>query len=108
MIAGMVPREFDICLVGSGGVGTVATVVLEKSGRAKVIAVLRSKYGIINNKCWDIESIDHAGLQGWRPSIGEHTCSLFKNLHSTTDLPRTQSSCPNSDRGSLGKFITHF
>jgi ketopantoate reductase len=50
MIAGMVPREFDICLVRSGGVGPVAAVVLEKSGRAKVTAVLRSKYVIINNK----------------------------------------------------------
>jgi hypothetical protein len=29
-------KEFNICWVGTGGVGTIAAVVLEKSDRAKV------------------------------------------------------------------------
>jgi ketopantoate reductase len=77
----MVPGELNICLVGSGGVGTVAAVVLEKSCRAKLTAVLRSKYDIINEKGWDIESIDHRILWRWRPSRGENTCSFFESLN---------------------------
>ena len=82
----MVPGEFNICLVGSGGVCTVAAVVREKSCRAKVTAVLRSKYDIINEKGWDIESIDHKILRGWRPSRGENTCSFFESLTPTKSV----------------------
>ncbi|BDD54577.1 hypothetical protein MAP00_000183 [Monascus purpureus] len=57
----------NICLVGSGGVGTIASLVLEKSGRAKVTAVLRSRYAIVKEKGWNIDSIDHGKLDGWRP-----------------------------------------
>jgi ketopantoate reductase len=64
-------KEFNICLVGSGGVGTIAALVLEKSGRAKVTAVLRSSYSVVNEKGWDIESVDHGPRTGWTPSRGE-------------------------------------
>ncbi|KAI9746635.1 MAG: hypothetical protein M1818_000349 [Claussenomyces sp. TS43310] len=57
----------NICLVGSGGVGTIAALTLQNSG-ATVTAVLRSKYAIVEEKGWDIESIDHGTLKGWRPS----------------------------------------
>ncbi|KAL3425263.1 putative 2-dehydropantoate 2-reductase [Phlyctema vagabunda] len=56
-----------VCLVGSGGVGTIASVVLEKAG-AHVTAVLRSKYRVIKEKGWDIESVDHGEIKGWRPN----------------------------------------
>ncbi|KAE9367548.1 2-dehydropantoate 2-reductase [Stipitochalara longipes BDJ] len=61
-------KEFNICLVGSGGVGTIAAVVLEKSGRARVTAVLRSKFDVVNEHGWDIESVDHGRLKNWKPS----------------------------------------
>ncbi|KAH9219812.1 ketopantoate reductase PanE/ApbA C terminal-domain-containing protein [Leptodontidium sp. 2 PMI_412] len=61
-------KEFNICLVGSGGVGTIAAVVLEKSGRARVTVVLRSSYEVVNEKGFDIESVDHGDLMGWKPS----------------------------------------
>ncbi|TVY41112.1 Uncharacterized protein LSUB1_G002392 [Lachnellula subtilissima] len=61
-------KEFNICLIGSGGVGTIAALVLENSGRANVTAVLRSSYDIVNEKGWDIESVDHGPREGWRPS----------------------------------------
>jgi ketopantoate reductase len=62
--------KYNICLIGSGGVGTIVAVVLEKSGQAKVTAVLRSRYEIVKEKGWDIDSVDHGVLRGWRPSGG--------------------------------------
>lgn len=64
-------KEFNVCLVGSGGVGTIAAVVLEKSGRARVTVVLRGTYDIVSEKGFDIESVDHGELRGWKPSRGE-------------------------------------
>ncbi|PBP16030.1 2-dehydropantoate 2-reductase family [Diplocarpon rosae] len=61
-------REFNICLVGGGGVGTIAAVVLEKSQRAKVTVVLRGNYGVVSKEGFDIESVDHGQLKGWKPS----------------------------------------
>lgn len=57
--------------MGSGGVGTIAAVVLEKSGRARVTVVLRSSYEVVNEKGFDIESVDHGDLMGWKPERGE-------------------------------------
>jgi len=64
-------NKYTICLVGSGGVGTLASVVLESSERANVTAVLRSRYQIVKEQGWDIDSVDHGKLKGWRPSRGE-------------------------------------
>ncbi|CZS93329.1 related to 2-dehydropantoate 2-reductase family protein [Rhynchosporium agropyri] len=61
-------KEFNICLVGSGGVGTIAALTLEKSGRAKVTVVVRGSYGVVSEKGFDIESVDHGDLKGWKPS----------------------------------------
>jgi ketopantoate reductase len=66
-------KQFNVCLVGSGGVGTIGSVVLEKSGRAKVTAVLRSKYKAVSERGWDIESVDHGVLKGWKPNRGTHS-----------------------------------
>jgi ketopantoate reductase len=52
-------------------VGTIAAVVLEKSGRAKVTAVLRSKFDIVSEQGWDIESVDHGRLKNWKPNRSE-------------------------------------
>lgn len=41
--------------------------MLEKSGQAKVTAVLRSKFDIVNEQGWDIESVDHGRLKNWKP-----------------------------------------
>ncbi len=64
-------KEFNICLVGSGGVGTIAALVLEKCGRARVTVVLRGSYDVVNEKGFDIESVDHGNLKGWKPSRGK-------------------------------------
>ncbi|KAL4784441.1 ketopantoate reductase PanE/ApbA C terminal-domain-containing protein [Aspergillus varians] len=58
---------YQICLIGSGGVGTIASVVLAKSTLAHVTCVLRSKYDYVLQHGWDIASIDHGKLPGWKP-----------------------------------------
>ncbi|KAL1897880.1 hypothetical protein Sste5346_003732 [Sporothrix stenoceras] len=58
---------YRVCLIGSGGVGTIASLVLTKSGQAHVTAVLRSKFQYVSEHGWDIESVDHGSLKGWRP-----------------------------------------
>ena len=63
-------EKYNICLIGSGGVGTIAAVVLKKSERTNVTAILRSRYNIVKEKGWDIDSVDHGMLRGWRPSRG--------------------------------------
>lgn len=72
--------KFNVCLIGSGGVGTIGSVVLENSGRARVTAVLRSKYKVVSEKGWDIESVDHGTLKGWKPSRSQHPPPLYVNL----------------------------
>lgn len=74
-------KEFNICLVGSGGIGTVAALVMEKSGRARVTVVLRGSYGIVKEKGFDIESVDHGSLEGWRPTRSTfYTFLIMSNL----------------------------
>lgn len=60
------PR-YRICLIGSGGVGTVASIVLTKSNLAHVTVVFRSKYKYVNQHGWNVNSIDHGKLAGWKP-----------------------------------------
>ncbi|KAL4959578.1 ketopantoate reductase family protein [Aspergillus stella-maris] len=60
------PRH-EICLIGSGGVGTIASLVLTKSALARVTVVLRSKYSYVSEHGWDIESVDHGQISGWKP-----------------------------------------
>jgi ketopantoate reductase len=40
----------NILIIGLGGVGTIAAFVLEKSGQAKVTAVLRPNYATVDPK----------------------------------------------------------
>jgi ketopantoate reductase len=61
---------FNICLIGAGGVGTIAAYVLEKSLRARVTAVLRSNYALVKKHGFDIDSIDHGKVTNWRPHNG--------------------------------------
>lgn len=59
--------SYRVCLIGSGGVGTIASLVLTKSGQAHVTAVLRSKFQYVSEHGWDVESVDHGTLKAWRP-----------------------------------------
>lgn len=54
--------------MGSGGVGTMAAYALEKGGKASVTAVLRSNYSVVKEKGFDIISLEHGEITGWRPT----------------------------------------
>lgn len=62
----------NILLVGGGGLGVIAALSLEASGRARVTAALRSNYHIVNTKGYSIRSCDHGEMKGWRPTKGTH------------------------------------
>jgi ketopantoate reductase len=63
----------NICLIGGGGVGTIAAYVLERSQHASVTLILRSNYAAVNKNGYDIESVDHGTVKGWKPSKGMTT-----------------------------------
>lgn len=65
----------NILIVGSGGVGTMAAYALEKGGKARVTAVLRSNYAAVEKNGFVINSLDHGDIQGWRPSESEFSLS---------------------------------
>lgn len=58
----------NVLLVGAGGVGTMAAVSLEASGRASVTAVLRSNFASVDEHGFNIESVDYGSLKAWKPS----------------------------------------
>ncbi|KAK3312823.1 hypothetical protein B0H66DRAFT_568958 [Apodospora peruviana] len=58
----------NVLIVGSGGVGTMAAYALEKGGKASVTAVLRSNFPAVKKSGFNITSLDHGEIQGWRPS----------------------------------------
>ncbi|KAK1999961.1 ApbA-domain-containing protein [Colletotrichum falcatum] len=57
-----------VLLVGAGGIGAIAALNLERGGLAKVAAVLRSNFDVVNRKGFSIRSCDHGNLENWRPS----------------------------------------
>ena len=61
----------NVLIVGSGGVGTMAAYALEKGGKASVAAVLRSNYSAVEKDGFQIKSLDHGEIQGWRPTESE-------------------------------------
>ena len=65
-----VKNMLEVCVIGAGGVGTIAAYVLENSQRAHVTAILRSKYLLVKERGFDIESIDHGKVTNWRPHNG--------------------------------------
>jgi ketopantoate reductase len=57
-------------LIGCGGVGSIAALNLESSGRLEVSAVLRSNYEAVKRDGFKIKSCDHGIIDNWRPSKG--------------------------------------
>jgi len=70
-----------VLLVGSGGIGTITALNLERGGLASVTAVLRSNYNVVKEQGFTIDSCDHGSVQGWRPSE-----SKLENLSMTNPV----------------------
>ncbi|KAL1859047.1 hypothetical protein Daus18300_009685 [Diaporthe australafricana] len=73
----------NILFVGSGGVGTMAAYALEKGGKASVTSVLRSNYSTVKEQGFNINSIEHGEVRGWRPTAIRITIpnAAEENLH---------------------------
>lgn len=64
-----IPSKTKVLVIGSGGVGTMASYALESGGRAEVTAVLRSNFKAVEQNGFSIDSVDHGrDIKGWRPS----------------------------------------
>lgn len=54
--------------MGTGAIGTMAAYALEKGGKASVTAVLRSSFSIVDKQGFNIKSIEHGDVTGWKPT----------------------------------------
>lgn len=91
MSPSLVPADekANVLLVGSGGVGTMATYAMEIGGRAAVTAVCRSNYLAVEKAGFSIDSIEHGqGIRGFRPSASTQCFlqSSFPGTHSNHNL----------------------
>ena len=75
----------QVLLVGCGGVGVIAALNLESSGRAAVTAVLRSNHSKVTSEGFHIQSCDHGEIHGWRPSKGE-SCEQLSLLIQSDEI----------------------
>lgn len=66
----------NILLVGCGGVGTLAAYNLESGGLANVTAVLRSNYQVVSDVGFEIRSIDHGHIKGYKPTTSKSLPTL--------------------------------
>jgi ketopantoate reductase len=71
-------RKANCLLIGCGGIGTIAALNLEKGGLATVTAVLRSNYTHVVQHGFNIDSVDHGTIKGWRPGNG--MCEIKKTF----------------------------
>ncbi|KIW88557.1 uncharacterized protein Z519_10603 [Cladophialophora bantiana CBS 173.52] len=55
-------------LIGCGGIGTISALNLEVGGRATVTAVLRSNFQEVSRRGFDIRSVDHGVVKGFKPT----------------------------------------
>lgn len=75
----------NVLLVGSGGVGTIASVGLELSGKANVTSVLRSDYNRVKERGFEIQSIDYGNFENWRPTHVEKSVQEAMDKHGPFD-----------------------
>ncbi|QGI71110.1 hypothetical protein CEK26_003447 [Fusarium fujikuroi] len=57
-----------VLLIGSGGIGTIAALNLERGGLAEVTSVLRSNFEVVRSKGFTIRSCQHGDIHNWRPT----------------------------------------
>ncbi|GFF25146.1 uncharacterized protein YDL144C [Aspergillus udagawae] len=78
------PRKARVLLVGTGGIGTIAALNLERGGLAEVTCVLRSNYEAVINRGIEILSCEHGHIQNWRPTTVLNAVPHVRNEDSNT------------------------
>ncbi|KZT00188.1 uncharacterized protein LAESUDRAFT_688458 [Laetiporus sulphureus 93-53] len=71
----------DVLLVGFGAVGAIYSLILKRSGLARITAVARSNYDAVNAHGLNIKSRKYGELQGWKPD------RLFRSVAQALDRP---------------------
>ncbi|KAI0652932.1 6-phosphogluconate dehydrogenase C-terminal domain-like protein [Cubamyces menziesii] len=71
----------DVLLIGYGAVGAVYSLILKRSGLARVTVVARSNYEAAHEKGMTFKSRKYGNIQGWRPD------RLFPNIENALDRP---------------------
>jgi len=102
----------DILVVGFGAVGTVYSYILKKSGLARVTAVARSNYDVVNSEGVTFHSRKYGEITGWKPdrlvrSVAEAadksysyvfvTTKAVPEVTKTSDILRPLLSVPYAD-----------
>ncbi|SCU80645.1 LADA_0B08768g1_1 [Lachancea dasiensis] len=64
----MSASKSKVLLIGSGGVGTIASYALEYAGKAEVTSVLRSDYAKVVEQGFSIDSCDYGKIPSFRPT----------------------------------------
>ncbi|KIM41423.1 hypothetical protein M413DRAFT_27779 [Hebeloma cylindrosporum] len=57
----------EVLLVGFGAVGAIYSLILKRSGLARVTAVARSNYDIVKSEGVHFQSRKYANIRGWKP-----------------------------------------
>lgn len=63
-----ITNKSRVLLVGTGAIGTMVAFALEKGGKASVTAVLRSSFSVVDKQGFNIKSIEHGDISGWKPT----------------------------------------
>ncbi|PPQ77923.1 hypothetical protein CVT25_015398 [Psilocybe cyanescens] len=71
----------DVLLVGFGAVGAIYSLILKQSGLARVTAVARSNFDIVNKEGIRFQSRKYGDIKGWRPD------RLCKSVADAADRP---------------------
>lgn len=81
-----------VLLVGTGAIGTMAAYALEKGGKASVTAVLRSSFATVRKQGFNIKSIEHGDVTGWKPTSSKSSqTEVLSFPASAGHLPHLQS-----------------
>ncbi|KAL5590388.1 hypothetical protein FOBRF1_013945 [Fusarium oxysporum] len=73
-----------VLLVGSGGIGTIAALNLDRGGLAEVTSVLRSNFQVVRSKGFTIRSCQHGEIYNWRPT---ESLDTIPNRYDTQGRP---------------------
>ncbi|KAK2460801.1 hypothetical protein APHAL10511_007271 [Amanita phalloides] len=79
----------DVLLVGLGAVGAIYSLILKRSGKARLTVVARSNYDVVRTQGLTFRSQRYGEIRGWQPdrlckSIEEATDRQYSHVFITT------------------------
>ncbi|THH12646.1 hypothetical protein EW146_g7503 [Bondarzewia mesenterica] len=77
----MSPPLKDVLLVGYGAVGAIYSLILKRSGRARVTTIARSNYEAVTTQGMTFHSEKYGHIEGWKPD------RVFSSVAEACDRP---------------------